>query len=60
MCLEKIGWGRSATTLIGTGRNESGIYERNTVFVLWSRFFILKPCSVIEIMYFHVHDVCLQ
>ena len=59
MCLEKTGWGRSATALIGTGRNGGGIYMGNIVFVLWSRFFILKPCSIIEIAYFHVHDVCL-
>lgn len=59
MCLEKIGWGRSATALIGTGGNGGEIYMGNTVFVLWSRFFILNPCRIIAITYFHTHDVRL-
>jgi len=59
MCLEKIGWGRSATALTGPGGNRGGIYMENTVFVLWSRFVLLKPCSIIEITYFHVHELCL-
>lgn len=59
LCLEKIGWGRSATALIGTDGNGRGIYTGNIGLILWSTFFILKLCSITEIAYFHVHDVRL-